>query len=97
MAFHAGREVRVVANGTPIFAAVQLVTPDFFNVFGVRSFRGRLWTEAEETSPLAVVSHAWASSQFGEAASAIGQRIEVVGQSAEIVGVASPGFTYPAS
>jgi len=97
MAFHAGREVRVVANGTPIFAAVQLVTPDFFGVFGVRSFRGRLWTEAEETSPLAVVSHAWASSQFGEAASAIGQRIEVVGQSAEIVGVASPGFTYPAS
>ena len=97
MAFHAGREVRVVANGTPIFAVVQLVTPDFFNVFGVRPFKGRLWTEAEETLPLAVVSHAWASSQFGEAASALGQRIEVVGQSAEIVGVASPGFTYPAS
>jgi putative ABC transport system permease protein len=97
MAFHAGREVRVVANGTPIFALVQLVTPDFFNVFGVRPFHGRLWTEAEETLPLAVVSHAWASSQFGEAAAAVGQRIDAVGQSAEIVGVASRGFTYPAS
>jgi predicted permease len=97
MAFHAGREVRVVAKGAPMFASVQLVTPDFFNVFGVQPFRGRLWTAAEETSPLAVVSHAWASGQFGDVAAAIGKTIEAVGQAAEIVGVASPGFTYPES
>jgi predicted permease len=95
MAFHAGREVRVVANGTPIFASIQLVTPDFFNVFGVVPVSGRLWTAAEERTPLAVVSHAWASAQFGDAAAAIGKAIEAVGQPAEIVGVASPGFTYP--
>jgi putative ABC transport system permease protein len=97
MAFHAGREVRIVANGTPIFASVQLVTPDFFKVFGVQPFGGRLWTEAEERTPLAVVSHAWASGQFGDAAAAIGETIEAVGQAAEIVGVAPPAFTYPGS
>jgi len=97
MAFHSGREVRIVAKGTPIFASVQLVTPDFFKVFGVQPFRGRVWTEAEERTPLAVVSHSWASGQFGDAAAAIGERIEAVGQAAEIVGVAPPAFTYPGS
>jgi putative ABC transport system permease protein len=97
MAFHAGREVRVVANGTPTFASVQLVTPDFFNVFGVGPIEGRLWAEAEESTLLAVVSHAWAIGQFGSAAAAIGKTIEAVGQLLEIVGVASPGFTYPGS
>ena len=97
MAFHAGREVRIVANGTPIFAFVQLVTPDFFNVFGVQPYSGRVWTEAEERIPLAVVSHSWASGQFGDAAAAIGKTIEAVGQAAEIVGVAPPAFTYPGS
>ena len=97
MAFHAGREVRVVANGTPTFASVQLVTPDFFGVFGVQPFRGRLWTEAEERRPLAVVSHAWATGQFGDADTAIGKTIEAVGQATEIVGVAAPGFAYPGS
>jgi len=97
MAFHAGREVRVVANGTPTFASVQLVTSDFFNVFGVRPTTGRLWSETEERNPLAVVSHAWAIGQFGNVDAAIGKTIEAVGQPLEIVGVASTGFTYPGS
>jgi predicted permease len=97
MAFHAGREVRIVTNGAPIFATVQLVTPDFFKVFGVQPFTGRVWTEAEEQEPLAVVSYAWASGQFGDAAAAIGKTIEAVGQAAEIVGIAPPAFTYPGS
>jgi putative ABC transport system permease protein len=97
MAFHAGREVRVAANGTPIFASVQLVTPDFFDVFGVRPIEGRLWSDTEESRPLAVVSHAWAAAQFGNADAAIGKTVEAVGQLLEIVGVAPPGFTYPAS
>src|SRR5678815_2042039 len=97
MAFHAGREVRIVANGAPIFATVQLVTPDFFKVFGLQPFSGRVWTEAEEQEPLAVVSYAWASGQFGDAPAAIGKTIEAVGQAVEIVGIAPPAFTYPGS
>jgi putative ABC transport system permease protein len=95
LAFHAGREVRIVANGTPLFANVQLVTPEFFDVFGVRPFGGRVWTEAEERTPLAVVSYAWANGQYGDAAAAIGKSIEAAGQAAEIIGVAPPAFTYP--
>jgi predicted permease len=97
MAFHAGRETRIVAKGTPIFASVQLVTPDFFDVFGVQPVSGRVWTEDEERTPLAVVSYSWASGQFGDVAAAIGRTIEAVGQAAEIVGVAPPSFTYPGS
>ena len=58
---------------------------------------GRLWAETEESTPLAVVSHAWAIGQFGSADAAIGKTLEAVGQLLEIVGVTSAGFTYPAS
>ncbi len=95
LAYHTGREIRVVANGTPMFAAVQLVTPDFFSVFGMRPVRGRVWTEEEETTPRAMVSHAWAIGQFGAADAAIGKTVEVIGRLAEVVGVAPPGFSYP--
>ena len=95
LAYHNGREVRVVANGMPTFASIQLVTPDFFAVFGMQPATGRVWSEAEERTPLAVVSHAWAIGHFGDAGAAIGKTIEAVGQAAEIVGVAAPGFTYP--
>ena len=56
-----------------------------------------MWAETEESTPLAVVSHAWAIGQFGSADAAIGKTIEAVGQLLEIVGVTSAGFTYPAS
>jgi putative ABC transport system permease protein len=97
LAYHNGREVRIVANGTPMFASIQLVTPDFFGVFGMPTHRGRVWTEDEDRTLLAVVSHAWATGQFGSADAAIGKTIDAVGQAAEIIGVASPGFTYPGS
>jgi predicted permease len=97
LAYHAGREVRVVTNGIPSFASVQLVTPEFFSVFGMVPVSGRLWTEVEETTPLAVVSHRWAVDRFGDAGMAIGKTVEAVGRAAEIIGVAAAGFSYPNS
>jgi predicted permease len=99
LAFHAGREIRVVINGAPSFASVQLVTPDFFNVFGMVPVAGRVWTEAEDSSvaPLAVVNYEWAVARYGDVRGALGQTVEAVGRAAEIIGVASPGFRYPGS
>jgi predicted permease len=99
LAFHAGREIRVAVNGAPSFASVQLVTPDFFNVFGMVPVAGRMWTAAEdsEVAPLAVVNYEWAVARFGDARGALGQTVEALGRAAEIIGVASPGFRYPGS
>jgi predicted permease len=96
MAYHAGGEFRVIVEGQPAFASVQFATPDFFRVFGIAPAAGRFWTEQENRSPVAVVSHDWAVAHFGEPRKAIGQAIRTVGSS-EIVGVAPAGFKYPAS
>jgi putative ABC transport system permease protein len=95
LAYHAGTETRALVNGVPSFASVQLVTPDFFNVFGMVPASGRAWSQSEDGVPLAVVSHAWALTHFGSRDTAVGQTVTAVGQNAEIVAVAAPGFTYP--
>jgi putative ABC transport system permease protein len=99
LAFHAGREIRLVVDSAPSFASVQLVSPDFFNVFGMAPIAGRMWTEAEdsEAAPLAIVNYEWAVARFGDAHGALGQTVEALGRAAEVIGVASPGFRYPGS
>lgn len=95
LAYHGGAETRAVVNGSPFFASVQFVTPEFFKVFGMVPVAGRLWTPAEDAVPLAVVSHGWALTHFGDDRAAVGQTVTSVGRTAEIVGVAAPGFSYP--
>lgn len=97
LAYHGGAETRAVVNGTPFFASVQFVTPQFFSVFGMVPVAGRMWTDAEDAVPLAVVSLNWALTHFGDDRAAVGQTVTAVGRTAEIVGVAAPGFSYPES
>jgi predicted permease len=95
LAYHAGTETRALLDGTPLFASLQLVTPDFFDVFGMVPVSGRVWTAADDGVPLAVVSHAWAIAHFGDTGAAVGRTVTALGRNAEIVGVAAPGFSYP--
>jgi predicted permease len=95
LAYHAGAETRALLDGTPSFVSLQLVTPDFFNVFGMTPTVGRVWTNADDGVPLAIVSHAWAIAHFGSAEAAVGRTVTALGRNAEIVGVAAPGFSYP--
>ena len=95
LAYHTGGEFTALVNGTPMFASIQLVTTDFFNVFGVLPDAGRVWTEQDQPALLAVVSHAWAVTHFGSAQAAVGKTISAVGRSAEIIGVAPARFAYP--
>jgi predicted permease len=95
LAYHTGGEFTSLVNGTPMFASIQLVTMDFFNVFGAVPEAGRVWIEPDRNTSVAVVSHAWAIARFGSAQAAVGRTITAVGRSAEVVGVAPAGFTYP--
>ncbi|HEU4691081.1 MAG TPA: ABC transporter permease [Vicinamibacterales bacterium] len=95
LAYHAGGEFTALVNGLPVFASVQIVTADFFNVFGASPVAGRVWTEQDRDAPVAVVSHAWALAHFAGLDSAVGKTIAVAGRSVEILGVMRTGFRYP--
>lgn len=94
MAYHVGGEFTALVDGRPMFASVQVATPDFFRVFGAHPVAGRSWTE-QDADAVAVVSHQWALAQFGDAQAAIGRSMTAAGRVVEIVGVTPPGFTYP--
>jgi predicted permease len=76
------------ANGT-------LVSPDYFEAFGVSVARGRTFTRAEHdgTSGLAVViSHRFWQETLQGRADVVGLSIALNGAPATIVGVVEPGF-----
>jgi putative ABC transport system permease protein len=96
MAYHLdGGQLATVVNGAAEYANVQLVSPDFFSVFGLSPAAGHLLTPDENRSPVAVVSYNWAASHFGNIAAAVGRPLKVYGHAIEIVGVVALGSRYP--
>jgi predicted permease len=71
----------------------SFVSPNYFDVLGVRPEIGRTFASREEaTSPVAIISRALWMREFGGDPSVIGQPIETGGQVFEVIGVAPPGF-----
>jgi predicted permease len=73
------------------------VTANFFAVLGTTPFRGRLFGESDalpDASATAVVSHAFATREFGSAQAAIGQMVALNRRSYSVIGVLPPGFRY---
>ena len=71
------------------------VSPNYFDVLGVRPEVGRTFAPEEggAGSPVAIISHALWMREFGGDPSVIGRPIQAGGQQAlEIIGVASRGF-----
>src|SRR6188508_1860245 len=78
-------------------AHAQFVTPNFFRTLGLRVNPGHGFAQGridEQAVPefTAIISHQFATLQFGLADSAVGKTIKVNGVSVEIVGVAPPRF-----
>lgn len=73
----------------------EFVTGNYFDVFGIRAFAGRMMKaedDAPERPPVTVLSYqAWQSGWGGDAA-AIGSTIMVEGKAFTVIGVAPPGF-----
>lgn len=77
---------------------VSYVTPNFFDILGVRPWRGRVfgaadWKGAGESG--VVLTHALALSRFGSPEVAIGKTISINNAERTIVGVTPPGFIGP--
>ncbi len=78
--------------------AVQSVTPDFFQAFGVRPALGRFFeaTPGEDAAGrMVVLSHAAWQSRFGGDPSVLGRALSLDGIPHTVVGVAGPSFRYP--
>lgn len=98
-AFQAGSSRMSVRRDGPGQAArplrTEYVTGNYFAVFGVNAFGGRLLTTEDDrpaSQPVAVLSHhAWELT-YGADASVVGSKLMVEGHPFTVIGVAAPGF-----
>ena len=73
------------------------VTANFFAVLGTTPFQGRLFHESDarpDAAATAVLSHAFATREFGSAQAAVSQTLALNGRSHTVIGVLPPGFRY---
>jgi predicted permease len=86
------RTVSLNGDGTPVAAWAAHITDNYFTLVGVRATVGRLTQPGEQTTPVAVLSHAFWQTQFGGDRRVIGKSIRVNGAPFTVIGVAPSGF-----
>ncbi|HZT32230.1 MAG TPA: ABC transporter permease [Bryobacteraceae bacterium] len=73
----------------------EFVTGNYFSVFGIQAFAGRVFSpsdDAASAAPVAVLSHRAWQMHWGADPSAIGSAAIIQGQPFTIIGIAPPGF-----
>jgi predicted permease len=85
------------ANGQAQAVDRQFVSGDFFSTLGVRAFRGRMLTPADDLpgapdGPVAVVSHRLWRTRLGAREDIVGSRLSINRIPVTIVGVMPPSF-----
>jgi predicted permease len=97
-AFQAGgnrMSVRRDTDRTSKALRTEYVTGNYFSTFGIRSFGGRLFSEAddhESAAPVAVLSyHLW-QSEYGSDPSIVGSTFVIENHPFTIIGISPPGF-----
>ena len=73
----------------------EFVTGNYFTVFGIRPFVGRVFSASDDqasAAPVAVLSYRAWQTEWGGDPSAIGSPVVIHGQPFSIIGVAPPGF-----
>lgn len=75
----------------------EAVSPNYFDVLGVKPYRGRFFSRAEQTdvkgaSPVAVIGHALWRSEFNADPSLPGKTVLLNSQPVTIAGIAPPEF-----
>jgi predicted permease len=77
-------------------ATGRVVTANYFEVLGVRAYRGRTFLPEDETAeganPVAVLSHGYWQRRFGSNPAIVGAILTVNGRPYTVVGITSPGF-----
>lgn len=89
-----GARLALTGEGEPVQLEVELVSPDYFEVFGVQALRGRTFAAGEDeagASAVVVLSHATWQSRFGADPEIVGREIDLNQQAHTVVGVLPPG------
>ncbi len=90
------QDLNITADARPQTVMGQMVSANFFTVFGVTPAKGRFFTPDEDVGrgahPVAVLSHGAWRTMFGEDPQIVGRSVSVNGQAMTIVGVAPPEF-----
>jgi putative ABC transport system permease protein len=99
MAAHVGTGFTFGGQGGPELVIGQMVTADFFKVFGVAPALGRTFAP-DEFSPgsenVVVLSHRLWQRRFGGQPSIAGSQVTINGKPYSVAGVMPAGFEYPA-
>ena len=84
-------------GGTPVLITGETITPNYFDVLGIRPSLGRGFRAdenvAEGQHAVVVLSHGLWQRRFGGRADILGQAVELSGVKYTVVGVAPAGFT----
>ncbi len=88
--------VTLTSGGEPLRAAALDITPEYFEVYGVKPVLGRalLPAECDAGEHVAVISHAIWQREFAGSDDVIGRTIEIDGDRCLIVGVAPRSFEF---
>ena len=70
-----------------------IVTADYFRVLGVSAPLGRVFDDADDRAPVAVISDAFWNREFGRGRDVIGQTLGINKSVVTVIGVAPPQFT----
>src|SRR5262245_29340060 len=89
------RSATITGAGDPERIRAANVTASLFRAIGARPIRGALFTDAEETAPVIVISEGLWRRRFGADERAIGSAIQVDGESRTIIGVLPDQASYP--
>ncbi len=88
----------LTGRGEPLQVAAGRVTPDFFDVLGVKPQIGRFFLPEEgrtEGKPVIVLSDAFWRNRFGDDRSILGQTVALDGVPHTIIGVVPAGVQFP--
>jgi len=96
MFMDAGDKLEISGSAAPIFADVQLVNWDFFDILGVRPVLGRAFAKDEDETPdaraVVILSYALWNTKFAADPHIVGQNIQLNGQDCNVIGVMPKGF-----
>jgi putative ABC transport system permease protein len=86
----------LTSDAEPAWLQGEIVSGNYFDVLGVRPFRGRFFLPEEDSTlgahPVAVLSHALWQGRFGSDPKILGRVIQLNGQGFTVVGIAPPEF-----
>ncbi len=88
--------VGIERDGASNVAKAEIVTGNYFSVLGVPAAKGRMLTDADDTTPggnpVAVVSFNYWKTHLGSDPGIVGQTLSINGQPFQVIGISPPEF-----